>query len=173
MAGYSEPMVDSLTSKLIRHASDSCIDLIGITTVEPFVRNGVRIDPQELLPDARSIVVAGFYMKADDAQEPVLPARPTGRFSKAYNVCAFAVMETHYFEILRRFLELEGFAAVLNDKYRIPDKLAAVRAGLGRYGKNSLVLTERYGSCVMFVTVVTNAPLAGGRTAGGRSLPRV
>jgi epoxyqueuosine reductase len=68
-------------------------------------------------------------------------------------------MEAHYFEIIRRALAREGFEAVLNDKYRIPDKLAAIRAGLGRYGKNSVVLTEKFGSCLMFVTVLTDAPL--------------
>jgi epoxyqueuosine reductase len=152
-------MAGSLTSNLKRDAEDSGIDVLGITTAEPFVRNGENIDPRELLADARSIIVAGFYMKADDADLPASPDRPTGRFSSAYNVRAFNAMEAHYYKILWHFLEKEGFAAVLNDKYLIPDKLAAVRAGLGRYGKNSLIQTERFGSCVMFVTVVTNAPL--------------
>ncbi len=53
-------------------------------------------------------------------------------------------MEAHYFDTLRRFTQAEGFKSVLNDKYRIPDKPAAVRAGLGRYGKNSVILTEKY-----------------------------
>jgi epoxyqueuosine reductase len=154
-----EGMAGGLTSKIECYASDHGIDVIGITSAEPFVRNGEVIDPRELLADARSVVVAGFFMKEEDRVLSVPPDRPTGRFSSAYNVRAFTAMEAHYFNTLRRFLEKEGFKAVLNDKYRIPDKPAAVRAGLGRYGKNSVILTEKYGSCVMFVTIVTDAPL--------------
>jgi epoxyqueuosine reductase len=153
-------MPSGLTSKIERFASDRGIDILGIASAEPFVRNGEVIDPRELLADARSIVVAGFYVKEEDRLLPVPPGRPTGRFSSAYNVRAFTAMEAHYFDTLRRFLEEKGFKAVLNDKYRIPDKPAAVRAGLGRYGKNSVILTVKYGSCVMFVTIVTDAPLS-------------
>ena len=149
----------SLTSRILRHAADSGIDLVGIASIEPFVRNGKIIDPLESLPGARSIVVSGFFMKEEGLNPPVAPDRPTGRFSSAYNVRAFTAMEAHYFEIFRRLLAGEGFGAVLNDDYRIPDKQAAVRAGLGRYGKNSVILTEKFGSCLMFVTVVTDAPL--------------
>jgi len=152
-------MAGDLTSKIERYALDQGIDVFGIASAEPFIRKGEVIDPKELLADARSIVVTGFFMKEDDLILPVPPDRPTGRFSSAYNVRAFSAMEAYYFNTLRRFLEERGFKAVLNNKYRIPDKLAAIRAGLGRYGKNSVVLTEKFGSCVMFVTVVTDAPL--------------
>jgi len=152
-------MAGDLTSKIEHYALGQGIDVFGITSAEPFIRNGEVIDPKELLADARSIVVTGFFMKEDDPVLPVPPDRPRGRFSSAYNVGAFTAMQAYYFNTLRRFLEEEGFKAVLNNKYRIPDKLAAVRAGLGRYGKNSVILTEKFGSCVMFVTVVTDAPL--------------
>jgi epoxyqueuosine reductase len=152
-------MPDTLTLRILRHAGDSGVDLVGIASAEPFVRNGKIIDPKRILPGARSIVVSGFFMKEEDRNPPVAPDRPTGRFSSAYNVRAYNVMEAHYLEIFRRSLAREGFKAILNDKYRIPDKQAAVRAGLGRYGKNSVVLNDKFGSCLMFVTVVTDAPL--------------
>ena len=152
-------MPDALTSRILRHAGDSGIDLVGITSAEPFVRNGVIRDPKELLPGARSIVVSGFFMKGEELCPPAEPGRPTGRFSSAYSVRAYTAMEAHYYEIIRRGLAREGFAAVLNDEYRLPDKLAAIRAGLGRYGKNSVILTDKFGSCIMFATVVTDAPL--------------
>ena len=37
--------------------------------------------------------------------------------------------------------------------------MAAVRAGLGRYGKNAVVLTKKFGSWVMFECLLTDAPL--------------
>ena len=152
-------MPDTLTSRILQHAGDSGVDLVGIASAEPFLRNGVVRDPKEILPGARSIVVSGFFMKDKELNAPAEPGRPTGRFSSAYSVRAFTAMEAHYFGVFRDALAGEGFAAVLNDEYRLPDKLAAIRAGLGRYGKNSVILTEKFGSCMMFVTVVTDAPL--------------
>ncbi len=152
-------MPADLTSRLERYSSDQGIDLIGIASAEPFVNNDMVIDPRELLVGARSIIVTAFFMKEEDRVLPVRPDHPTGRFSSAYNVRAFSKMERHYSDIVRRFLKMEGYQAVLNNKYRIPDKMAAVRAGLGRYGKNSVIQTEKFGSCVMFVTIVTDAPL--------------
>jgi epoxyqueuosine reductase len=152
-------MSDALTSRILGHARDSGIDLVGIASAEPFLRNGVIRDPREILPGARSIVVSGFFMKEEDPSQRVAPDRPTGRFSSAYSVRAYAAMEGHNYGIIRRALAREGYSAVLNGEYRLPDKLAAIRAGLGRYGKNSVVLTEAFGSCIMFATVVTDAPL--------------
>jgi epoxyqueuosine reductase len=152
-------MPDALTLRILRRAEDAGIDLVGITSAEPFVRNGVIRDPKDILPGARSIIVSGFFMKDEDASPPILPGRPAGRFSSAYSVRAYTAMEAYQYGILRAALAREGFAAVLNDEYRLPDKLAAIRAGLGRYGKNSVVLTEAFGSSIMFATVVTDAPL--------------
>jgi len=152
-------MAVSLTRRLLGYAEESGLDLTGVASAEPFTRDGESIDPLELLAGARSIVVAGFYMKGEATRPPATGDGPIGRFSSAYNVRSFTVMEAHYFGLIRRFLNREGFSAVLNSDYRLPDKMAALRAGLGRYGKNSLIQTERFGSCVMFVTVVTDAPL--------------
>jgi epoxyqueuosine reductase len=59
--------------------------------------------------------------------------------------------------VIKQFLQKEGYKAVSSMK--IPAKLAAVRAGMGKYGKNAVVLTEKFGSWVMFETVLTDAPL--------------
>ena len=40
----------SLTSRILRHAADSGIDLVGITSIEPFARNGKIIDPTASRP---------------------------------------------------------------------------------------------------------------------------
>ncbi|MGE5587892.1 MAG: 4Fe-4S double cluster binding domain-containing protein, partial [Clostridia bacterium] len=54
-------------------------------------------------------------------------------------------------------LKKHGFRAV--PAQAIPLKVAAARAGLGRYGKNALIVTEGFGSWVMFECTVTDAPL--------------
>ena len=45
----------------------------------------------------------------------------------------------------------------------------AMRAGLGWYGKNNLLVNERYGSQVRYATVLTDMPLTCGSPAGENS----
>ncbi len=150
------------TTQLKDYALSRGIDLLGITSAKPFVKKGETetvIDPREILPEAQSIVVTGFYMKEAIADQPQDKENPKGRFTHGYSLRAFTAMENYYIGIIREFLEGQGYRVVANPNYRIPDKMAAVRSGIGKYGKNSLIVTEDYGSCMMFVTLVTDAPL--------------
>jgi epoxyqueuosine reductase len=45
----------------------------------------------------------------------------------------------------------------------LPHKTVATRAGLGWVGKSNLLITEKYGSAVRLVTVLTDAPLSAGK----------
>ena len=58
-------------------------------------------------------------------------------------------------QILESFIEDAGFHA--SGDSGIPVKAAAFCAGLGRYGKNSLIYTNEYGSFITIHTVVTDA----------------
>jgi epoxyqueuosine reductase len=152
---------DSLTSQLKEHALSHGIDLIGITSAKPFVRQGREqeiIDPKEMLPDAQAVIVTAFHMNEAIGGFPIDKDPPRGRFSQ-YSVRAFSPLEDYHIGIIQGFLEKHGYEAVPNQDEWIPMKLAAARAGLGKYGKNAVILTEEYGSYVMFATVVTNAPL--------------
>lgn len=152
----------SLTARLKEHALAHGIDSIGITSAGPFTRKGKTdtiMDPKKLLADARSVIVTAFYMNEAVAPPRLDKNNPRGRFTPGYSVRAYTPMENHHIEIISGFLEKQGYKAVFNENYRLPDKMAAVRAGLGKYGKNAVVMTEKYGSFVMFVTHITNAPL--------------
>ncbi len=153
---------DSLTVQLKEHALSQGIDLIGMTTAKPFTRQGRAqeiIDPRELLVDAQAIIVIAFYLNEIVDPAPMDRDDPRGRFSQAYSVRAFTPMENHHIETIKSFLEERGYEAVPNKNERIPEKMAAARAGLGKYGKNSIIITEKYGSYVMFAALITNAPL--------------
>ncbi|NQV05992.1 HEAT repeat domain-containing protein, partial [bacterium] len=57
-------------------------------------------------------------------------------------------------------LESEGFRAeVLADDSRLVDRAAAVRAGVGWWGKNAMVLAPGAGPWMLLGSVVTDAPL--------------
>jgi epoxyqueuosine reductase QueG len=60
-----------------------------------------------------------------------------------------------------RFATVEEDEATLSAK--LPHKTVATRAGLGWVGKSNLLITEKYGSAVRLVTVLTDAPLSTGK----------
>jgi epoxyqueuosine reductase len=81
-------------------------------------------------------------------------------------------------DAVARRLEAEGHAAVvLVDDNRLVDREAAVRAGLGWYGKNANVLLDGHGSWFVLGSVVTDAalpvalPVVDGCGACSRCLP--
>lgn len=154
-------MNNNLTYRLKQHALSNGIDLIGITSAKPFIAERKKepfVDPKDFLSDAKAIIVAGFHINESSKKNSVKSNTPTGRYN-AYDVKAFMPLEKHHIRIISNFLEKEGYSVKNNVNYRIPDKMAAIRAGLGKYGKNSLVITKKFGSFVMFVTMITNAPL--------------
>ena len=156
---------DTLTAELKEYALSQGVDLIGVTSARPFVKRDKAktfIDPKELLEDAQSVVVTAFY-NYNIIEGPVPDADiPRGRFPRADRMGALTPMTDHCEAVIKGFLEGRGYKAVTNAShdYRLPEKMAAVRAGIGKYGKNGVILTREYGSYVRLVTLVTDAPLA-------------
>jgi len=110
-------MNKDLTADLKQHALARGIDLIGITSANPFVIQKEKetiADPKELLSDARAIVITGFYMKENDNTISDESIEPRGRFN-AYNVQAFTPMLAYYRKTIKEFLEKEGYR-VVSDK---------------------------------------------------------
>lgn len=151
----------NLTSRLKDYALNNGIDLIGITSAKPFIIQRKKepfVDPKTFLSNAKAVIVTGFHINESSKQDLTESTSLTGRYN-AYDVKAFTPMENLHIKTISTFLENEGYSVKTNVNHRIPDKMAAIRAGLGKYGKNSLVITKKFGSFIMFVTMVTNAPL--------------
>ena len=119
-------------------------------------------DPGRILPGATSLVVGAWsYRRSEPEAGEVrfLPTRPAGRVARY-------ARRDHY-ESLRAALEpiavhLRGLgwrAIVVCDDNALVDRAAAHRAGLGWFGKNSLILLPGLGSWFVLGTVVTDAPL--------------
>ena len=152
--------VVTLTEELKATVLAAGIDLVGITSAAPLPTRPevyAHTQPREVLAEARAVVVAGFCVTYEPKLLPSEPGKPRGRFTP-YGSRAFQQMERYCQEVIADFLGRHGFKS--SGAHRIPIKPAAVRAGLGRYGKHGVVVTPELGSWVMFACLVTDAPLA-------------
>jgi epoxyqueuosine reductase len=139
---------------LIGRVRDGRAGRLKFTFADP----GTSTDVRRTFPWAERLVV-GAMAYLPEAGDPG-PARPhSGRIAR------FAVED--FYPPLRAALEkLAGMAReaghraeVLVDDNRLVDRAAAVRAGVGWWGKNSMVLAPRYGPYLLLGSVVTDAPL--------------
>ena len=154
---------------------------VGVCTAEPFTEVRLELETRrrtgahaglgftyshpEVATDIRSsfpwaeriVVVAWSYLP--EAGSPGPPDPGTGRIAR------FAT-EDHYrglrqvLDAVVAELELDGQRAVaLADDDRMVDRAAAVRAGVGWWGKNSMVLAPGHGPWLLLGSVVTDAGL--------------
>ena len=164
--------MQSLKAELRQFAGGIGLDLIGVTTAEPFDRFLSELElrqdfykprfehrletwkrmatPREVLPSARSVVVIGFHYLPEDRLPPqgcgklgrIVAYGHLGILTRAREMCAF--------------LKRRGHRAVMG-AHR---KEAAIRAGLGVMGKNDLIINPEFGSWVAYQTILTDAFLA-------------
>jgi epoxyqueuosine reductase len=113
-------------------------------------RPEVSCHPETLVPGARTVVSAAYCYYAPEP--PLQPGE--GRLPRYTWTDAYAVLR----EALDRLgCELGGDYRVLVDANQHVDREAAARAGVGFYGKNTLLITRRHGSWVVLGTLVTTA----------------
>ena len=110
----------------------------------------VSCHPEALLEGARTVVSAAYCYYAP---EPAL-GRGEGRLARYTWHDGYAVLRERLDELGRR---LGGQYRVLVDANQHVDREAGARAGVGFYGKNTLLITRRHGSWVVLGTLVTTA----------------
>ena len=160
---------------LARLAEDLEIDVIGAAPAEPYTeterhivdrrarglfadmrftmaRPDVSCHPEKLLPGARTVVSAAlcYYAPGPEA-EPGEGRLPRYAWSDRY-----AELRDKLDTLGRR---LGGSYRVLVDANQHVDREAAARAGVGFYGKNTLLITRRHGSWVVLGTLVTDVEI--------------
>jgi epoxyqueuosine reductase len=108
--------------------------------------------PESLLPGARTVVSAALCYWLPE------PERPSGhgRLPRYTWFDAYARLREKLDVLGRR---LGGSYRVLVDANQHVDREAAARSGVGFYGKNTLLITRRYGSWVVLGTLVTDVEL--------------
>lgn len=159
-------MENTILSEDIRKLAVSLgIDALGFAEASAFegylISQSKRRDPRLSLSNAKTIIVAGIYIGG-----LVLPSwdQPDmGRTSRLF-LSGFFNDVAQQLEPIAALLRKEGYKALICDSSKskgsiIPLKLAAVRAGLGWQGKNSLLISKKYGSFLALGGIITNANL--------------
>jgi epoxyqueuosine reductase len=163
------------TGELQRLGSELGLDAIGATPAVPYegterhIRErrarGLFADmrftmarperschPETLLVGARTVVSAALCYYAPE------PERPDGhgRLPRYTWWDGYAALREKLDELGRR---IGGNYRVLVDANQHVDREAAARSGVGFYGKNTMLITRRYGSWVVLGTLVTDSEL--------------
>jgi len=162
-------------AELERHAQELGIDVVGAAPAEPYARTEEHIrerrerglfadmrftmarpevscHPETLLSNAQTVVSAALCYYADEPE----PARGQGRLPRYTWFHAYAELREKLDALGRR---LGGDYRVLVDENDHVDREGAVRAGVGFYGKNTMLITRRHGSWVVLGTLVTDVEI--------------
>jgi epoxyqueuosine reductase len=162
------------------------LDAVGVCRADPFVdarhaleerkkrgldggmqftyRNPARsTDPSATVPNARSIIVGALAYRRrralprdDHTNRELGPSLRVGAYAwHGY----YEVIRTAFAPVVDR-LRHDGHRAFVSvDDNALVDRAAAVRAGLGWYGKNANLLLPGAGSWFVLGAVITDAPL--------------
>ena len=113
-------------------------------------------DPRNLMPTAQSVISVGLCYLSNESPMPSEPGTPRGRVAKYatsrdYHGVFKQKMAALLVLVGDEIVACSGSedARLLVDTARIADRAAAEQAGIGWYGKNTNILTRRYGSWVL------------------------
>jgi epoxyqueuosine reductase len=157
---------------LERFAEELGIDVVGAAPAKPYTqteehirerrerglfadmrftmaRPEVSCHPEAALPGARTVVSAALCYYADET--PL--GKGQGRLPRYTWFHAYAQLREKLDALGRR---LGGEYRVLVDENDHVDREGAARAGVGFYGKNTMLITRRHGSWVVLGTLVTD-----------------
>ncbi len=163
------------TVELGQLADEVGLDVVGAARVEPYEQTerhirerrerGLFADmrftmarpeqschPETLLDGARTVVSAALCYWCEGEEPP--PGH--GRLPRYTWWDAYAVLRERLDELGRR---IGGDYRVLVDANQHVDREAAARSGVGFYGKNTMLITRRFGSWVVLGTLLTSVEL--------------
>ncbi len=181
-------MVRDMKRKLGRIARLEGARLFGVAGVERFAGAPPGHHPLDFLPRARSVVVVGLPVLKSIANYHKLLKESeiiTGKLRQEYlqqyfyQITGYDILNQRLEQILLSlslYLDDQGFVSIYfpatySGNYKefqdkVPGNMgifsmrhAAVRAGLGEFGLNNVVVTPRYGPRVRFNALVTEAEL--------------
>lgn len=186
IAAQPRPLSQDAKPRILARARALGFDLIGVASAQPFAEEQRTLrerrdkgyldhwrypddviakicDPATSLPGARSIVcTATAYATAETPHDPYAPGLRGA-------VSAHSWGRDYHRVIGGRLQELAAFISseypgerclACVDTGPLPERAAAVRAGIGWFGKSGNVLTKQFGSYVLLGEIITTLELA-------------
>ena len=157
--GHSKEAV-RVTKEVKEKAQSSDADLVGIISTESIdaiQRHWIGWKVQaytkkskDYMEDSKSVIVLG-YQAWDDVHEIAIPRGDT------YEYPAYQRMRLYARRILR-FLQSLGYKAIIYPPL-LSQKRMAQLAGIGNFGKNSLIINPKYGPWFRLQSILTDAEL--------------
>ncbi|HYE68158.1 MAG TPA: 4Fe-4S double cluster binding domain-containing protein [Anaerovoracaceae bacterium] len=155
--------MEQIKEKLKQIAEDSMISEIRFIDADALEPRELYLgrQPKDLMPDAKSLIVSsvyigGFRLPAEDSDEH-------GRLSRL-TLSGFYWNVVDPLKPLQDYLISQGYEAIIYDgileENCVPLKPAAVKAGLGWQGKNTLLVNKKYGTFQALGGIITNADLS-------------
>jgi epoxyqueuosine reductase QueG len=112
--------------------------------------DGMTKKTYDYMEGTKSIIVLGFHAWDDMCEALTVKNGHLEAFG--YTRVGYVVYK------LRLFIESLGYTAKRSGDF-IPKKKLAVLAGIGNYGKNSLIISPKYGPWIRLAAILTNAEL--------------
>jgi epoxyqueuosine reductase len=154
----------ALTDQARRVAMEAGGDLFGVASPEPLAAAPPGFRPRDILPGCRAVIVVG--KRLSDATVETTPSRMFDTMYFATNSFLDQLILKITDMLAREKYKAVGVGPHSLDGKRLmgdmSQKHAAVAAGLGRFGLQSLVLTPQFGPRQRWGAVITNAPLKPG-----------
>ena len=155
------------------------LDAVGVAPAEPFTstrhdlearkaaglhagmqftyRNPARsTDPARTLAGARSLIVGARRYVETETKPPSSPSGVVARYARADH---YAALRDSLNDVATSLRHAGWRTRVVCDDNALVDREAARRAGIGWYGKNSMLLLPGQGSWFVLGSVITDAPI--------------
>jgi len=116
-----------------------------------------RIDPQKLVPGAKSVITVLLNYYTEKKQVSGAPVISKYTFGKDYHKVIKRKLKNVLRDIKKEFPEVSGRYFV--DSAPVLEHAWAVKSGLGWIGKNSLLISKKLGSYVFIGEIILNLEL--------------
>ncbi len=164
--------MSDLTALVKEHARGMGADLVGIAPVARWKHAPGMLSPQAHLPEARAVVVMGIHHPDASVEWGGLP---NSNYAGPFQIGMIPKLDTMSHR-MARFLERHGHKSIpmpctgywrhrpykgirSTNTSSFSHRHAAVAAGLGVFGWNNLLLSERFGPRQRLISVITSAEL--------------
>jgi epoxyqueuosine reductase len=172
----------SLTDEVKNFGYEIGLDIIRVTSAEPLQKASERIrqqiyrglrpkwnidvssycNPKSVLPDAKSVIVAAECYLTSEPQNLSKPGDPHGTIARY-------TWRNYYYDVKTKLRMIANFLKerIQNQKLHfkcysngpLAEKPLAERAGVGWFGKHSIIVTKEYGSWIVLGELVVNVKL--------------